>query len=125
MESYTDTGQIGKAEDGSVTRLSFTKADEAAAFQLTEWMREAGLHVTIDACGNIIGTLKGAEPNLPPVVCGSHFDTVKEGGLFDGCLGVLTVLKYCRPYGKQEYSRSAPSWSLAFGMKKETVSDMA
>ena len=79
-------GQIGKAEDGSVTRLSFTKEDEAAAFQLTEWMREAGLHVTIDACGNIIGTLKGAEPNLPPVVCGSHFDTVKEGGIFDGCL---------------------------------------
>ena len=59
-------GQIGKAEDGSVTRLSFTKEDEAAAFQLTEWMREAGLHVTIDACGNIIGTLKGAEPNLLP-----------------------------------------------------------
>ena len=97
-------GQIGKAEDGSVTRLSFTKEDEAAAFQLTEWMREAGLHVTIDACGNIIGTLKGAEPNLPPVVCGSHFDTVKEGGIFDGCLGVLTgieVLQTIREAGVQ------------------------
>ena len=97
-------GQIGKAEDGSVTRLSFTKEDEAAAFQLTEWMREAGLHVTIDACGNIIGTLKGAEPNLPPVVCGSHFDTVKEGGIFDGCLGVLTgieVLQTIREAGIQ------------------------
>ena len=73
-------GQIGKAEDGSVTRLSFTKEDEAAAFQLTEWMREAGLHVTIDACGNIIGTLKGAEPNLPPVVCAVKLPSIASRG---------------------------------------------
>ena len=80
-------GQIGKASDGSVTRFPFTKEDEAAAVQLKKWMQDAGLSVAADACGNIIGTLKGADPALPPVVCGSHFDTVKEGGIFDGCLG--------------------------------------
>lgn len=97
-------GQIGKASDGSVTRFPFTKEDEAAAVQLKKWMQDAGLCVAADACGNIIGTLKGADPALPPVVCGSHFDTVKEGGIFDGCLGVLAgieVLQTIREAGMQ------------------------
>ena len=84
-------GQIGKASDGSVTRFPFTKEDEAAAVQLKKWMQDAGLSVAADACGNIIGTLKGADPALPPVVCGSHFDTVKEGGIFLSLIHIYTA----------------------------------
>lgn len=88
-----ELGQIGRSADGSVTRFPFTKEDEAAARLLKGWMQEAGLCVRVDACGNIIGTIPGRNEKLAPVICGSHFDTVKEGGIFDGCLGVLAGIE--------------------------------
>lgn len=88
-----ELGQIGCSADGSVTRFPFTKEDEAAAELLKGWMQEAGLCVHVDACGNIIGTIPGKNEKLAPVICGSHFDTVKEGGIFDGCLGVLAGIE--------------------------------
>ena len=51
---------------------------------LIEWMRDLGLDVTIDRIGNIFGMLAGTEA-LPPVMIGSHIDTVATGGLYDGC----------------------------------------
>ena len=88
-----ELGQIGKAPDGSVTRFPFTREDEAAAALIEKWMQDAGLLVMRDTCGNIIGTLTGVHTELPPVICGSHFDTVKKGGIYDGCLGVLAGIE--------------------------------
>ncbi len=88
-----ELGNIGKNEDGSVTRFPFTEADEAAAALIRKWMREAGLDVHTDACGNVIGIRKGSDEKLSPIVCGSHFDTVKQGGIFDGCLGILAGIE--------------------------------
>ena len=66
---------------------------EQRAFELVAgWMEEAGLAVSFDAAGNVIGRLTGSEPDLPEVWSGSHLDTPPDGGRFDGALGTLLAL---------------------------------
>ena len=98
-----ELSSIGKNPDGSITRWAFTKEDEQAARLLMQWMQEAGLKVRQDAVGNVIGILEGKNPELPPIVCGSHFDTVKNGGMFDGCLGVLAGIEALQTCIEHQY----------------------
>lgn len=74
---------------GMMTRTYLTAAHHAAANQLATWMREAGMNVRRDAVGNVIGRYEGKTPNAPALLTGSHFDTVRNGGIYDGTLGVL------------------------------------
>jgi allantoate deiminase len=71
------------------TRTLFTPAHQAAARQLAEWMREAGMAVRIDAVGNVIGRYEAAAPGAKTLLMGSHFDSVRNGGKYDGVLGIL------------------------------------
>lgn len=83
----TPTGLVG------VNRMALTDADAAGRRHVIEWMRAAGLIVSVDAIGNIFGRREGSEPDLAPVVAGSHIDTVATAGAFDGCLGVLGAIE--------------------------------
>jgi beta-ureidopropionase / N-carbamoyl-L-amino-acid hydrolase len=87
-----ELGQIGALEGGGCSRLALTDADWQGRDLVTMWMRDAGLHVAIDAIGNVIGTRPGREDGKP-VMCGSHVDTVATGGIYDGNLGVLGGLE--------------------------------
>lgn len=87
-------GQVGRGEDGRLTRLAASDADKAARDVLTGWMNEAGLEVAVDRVGNLFGIWCGAESrDLPPVMIGSHIDTVVDAGVYDGCYGVLAGLE--------------------------------
>jgi N-carbamoyl-L-amino-acid hydrolase len=94
-QSMTELGRIGATARGGLTRLALTDDDKRARDTLVRWMREAGLAVTIDRMGNIFGERRGAEP-LPPVLMGSHVDSVPTGGKYDGQLGVLCGLEVIR-----------------------------
>jgi N-carbamoyl-L-amino-acid hydrolase len=83
---------IGTIAGGGVSRLALTAEDRAGRDRVVGWMRELGLAVTIDAIGNVVGVRRGSESG-PPVMCGSHIDTVRTGGRFDGNLGVLAGLE--------------------------------
>jgi len=83
---------IGAAEDGACCRLALTDADKAGRDLVVSWMREAGLEITIDRIGNIIGWRPGREERAP-VMSGSHIDTVRTGGRYDGNYGVLGALE--------------------------------
>ncbi len=85
-------GEIGALEGGGVCRLALSDEDRLARDLVTSWMRELGLEVRIDRLGNIVGTRPGVEDG-PPVMMGSHIDTVRTGGLYDGSLGVLAGLE--------------------------------
>jgi len=74
---------------GMMTRSFLTPAHHAAAAQLAAWMAEAGMSVRRDAVGNVIGRYEGIEPDAPALLTGSHFDTVPNGGIYDGNLGIL------------------------------------
>ena len=84
--------EIGPLEPGGSSRLAFTELDGAGRDLVVTWMRDLGLEITIDGIGNVIATRQGRTEG-PPVMTGSHIDTVRTGGRFDGCLGVLAGLE--------------------------------
>jgi len=88
-------GEFGKAERG-YRRLAFGDADWAARDYVMTLMRETGLAIRSDACGNVIGRLPGRHPEAPAVGTGSHVDTVPEGGNFDGVVGTVGGLAAVR-----------------------------
>nr|WP_319513967.1 M20 family metallo-hydrolase [uncultured Cohaesibacter sp.] len=85
-------GQDGALEGGGVCRLALSDTDKLGRDRVVGWMKELGLTVTVDKVGNLKGVLPGRE-DLPPVMIGSHIDTVATGGLYDGNLGVLAGLE--------------------------------
>src|SRR5690606_15727463 len=87
-----ELGKIGEIDGGGVCRLALTDEDRQGRDRVCSWMRELGLDVTIDAIGNVVGIRRGSE-DLPPVMTGSHIDTVRTGGRYDGNLGVLAGLE--------------------------------
>src|SRR5438132_2870376 len=93
--SMDDLGRIGETPRGGLTRLALTDDDRRGRDWMVAHMREAGLRVTVDQMGNIFGQRPGAEA-LPPVMMGSHVDSVPTGGKYDGQLGVLCALEAIR-----------------------------
>ncbi len=91
-----ELGQIGRETDGSITRFPFTHEDFLAEKKIWQYMEEAALQVFRDAAGNLIGKWEGSAPDEPPVLCGSHYDTVRNGGMFDGTLGLLAGIEAVR-----------------------------
>src|SRR5881396_75142 len=94
-QSIDELGRIGATPRGGLTRLALTDDDKRGRDLMVRWMREAGLRVTVDQMGNIFGERAGREP-LPPVMMGSHVDSVPTGGKYDGQLGVLCGLETIR-----------------------------
>jgi len=80
------------------TNRTGTEANRAARDRLVERFEEAGLAVAVDAVGNLVGTWApdSADPDAAPVASGSHLDSVPEGGIFDGPLGVYAALEAVR-----------------------------
>lgn len=87
-------GEIGRDENGRLTRLAASDADKAARDALAEWIVAAGLELAIDRLGNIFGVWRRADRrDVAPVMIGSHIDTVVDAGIYDGCYGVLAGLE--------------------------------
>lgn len=84
---YGPNGEWGSA------RLALTDEDREGRDLVVTWMRDLGLDVRIDAIGNVFGTRAGSDPDAAEVMIGSHIDTVRTGGRFDGNLGVLAGLE--------------------------------
>jgi len=95
LAALDELAAIGRTEDGSCCRLALTDEDKAGRDLVVKRMRELGLEVRIDPIGNIFGRRAGSE-DIAPVMTGSHIDTVRTGGRFDGCLGVLGGLEVVR-----------------------------
>ncbi len=79
-------------EEGKLTRLYLSKAHAEAARQFIVWCNEAGLDAKIDAAGNVFARYEGKEPGAPALMLGSHIDTVRDAGRYDGNLGALAAL---------------------------------
>ncbi|MBB6252803.1 allantoate amidohydrolase [Nitrospirillum iridis] len=80
------------ADAPALTRLYLTREHRAAADQLLIWMREAGMEAHVDAAGTVVGRYEGLAPNQPALLLGSHIDTVRNAGRYDGNLGVLAAV---------------------------------
>lgn len=92
LERLQSLGEIGALQGGGVCRLALSEEDRQGRERVIGWMRDLGLKVTTDGMGNVFGLRPGQEEG-PPVMTGSHIDTVRTGGLYDGNLGVLGGLE--------------------------------
>src|ERR1700760_2944768 len=77
---------------GQLTRIFLSPEHRAAADLLLQWMGEAGMAAHLDAIGNVCGRYEGERPDLPCLMLGSHYDTVRDAGKWDGPLGVITAI---------------------------------
>ena len=103
LEQLRDMGDIGLTRpgdrDSGRTRMALDDGDRDGRDRLTAWMRELDLDVRVDGIGNIFGLLPGAA-DLPPLMMGSHIDTVAQAGPLDGVYGVLSGLAVVRAFRK-------------------------
>jgi allantoate deiminase len=96
------------ADGLGVTRLSYTPEHAAARDRIMAAMHDAGLDVREDALGNITGRREGEDPDLPAIAVGSHFDSVRNGGMFDGTAGVVCALEAARVVNESKYANRHP-----------------
>jgi len=80
-------------EEGRLTRWFGGPAMARANALVGRWMGEAGMVVRVDAAGNLVGHLPGSDPEAGTLLLGSHLDTVRDAGAFDGPLGVLAAIE--------------------------------
>jgi beta-ureidopropionase / N-carbamoyl-L-amino-acid hydrolase len=93
----------GYAERGELTVTYLSDAHRACAQRLAHWMRsDCGFDdVEIDAVGNVVGIYHGSDPQAPRLLTGSHYDTVRNGGKYDGRLGILAPMACVRELHRQ------------------------
>jgi N-carbamoyl-L-amino-acid hydrolase len=106
--SLMELAEIGATAKGGVCRLAASDLDGAARRLFIRWCEEAGCTVTVDRIGNIFARRPGRNPDLPPVMAGSHLDTQPTGGRFDGAYGVMAGLEIVRTLNDLGYETEAP-----------------
>lgn len=106
MSRIMDLARLGAIDGGGCARLALTDEDAAGRDLVVGWMKEIGLTVTIDVIGNVIGTWDVGSGS--PVMTGSHIDTVRTGGKYDGNLGVLAGLEVIQSLQEAGVTPSRP-----------------
>jgi N-carbamoyl-L-amino-acid hydrolase len=95
LEALDELAKVGAIEGGGCARLALSDEDKAGRDLVVGWMKALRLDVRVDAIGNVIGVRAGREA-IAPVMTGSHIDTVRTGGRYDGNYGVLAGLEVVR-----------------------------
>lgn len=96
-----EIGSIGKDPEGGVSRVFGSEFIEAGQIRLQQYFESANLRSWIDSVGNVHGVLECGDPSTQEILIGSHYDTVKQGGLFDGLMGVVAGVEVARELQKQ------------------------
>lgn len=104
----TQLSQFTKTPGAGVTRLTYSEEDLQARRYIKEKMIAYGLTVTEDGLGNVFGKLEGKKSNAPAVLVGSHFDSVPNGGAFDGTAGVVVGLEVAKLFQEHQLQPTYP-----------------
>ncbi|MBO9679299.1 MAG: 2-oxo-4-hydroxy-4-carboxy-5-ureidoimidazoline decarboxylase [Acidovorax sp.] len=97
QEKLAQHSDPGFAEKGQLTVTYLTDAHRACAQRISHWMRDCGFdEVEIDAVGNVVGRYHAATPGARTLLTGSHYDTVRNGGKYDGRLGIFVPMACVR-----------------------------
>jgi N-carbamoyl-L-amino-acid hydrolase len=106
--------EFGKNPQGGVTRLAYSDADLQGRKYAMSLMREARLEVSVDLAGNIVGRRAGTESRLPPLVIGSHIDSVPEGGNYDGDVGSMGAIEVAQTLAENDIKLRHPIEVIIF-----------
>ncbi|QKX16641.1 Zn-dependent hydrolase [Microbulbifer sp. YPW1] len=107
-DSLMEMAAIGATDKGGCNRQALTDLDKQGRDLFVQWCEDAGCSVTFDEMGNIFAQRPGKNPDLPPVLTGSHLDTQPTGGKFDGVYGVLAGLEVVRSLNDADIETEAP-----------------
>jgi N-carbamoyl-L-amino-acid hydrolase len=110
-------GNIGRTDSG-ITRLAFSSSDREARTLLIRWMNDLHLSVNVDSAGNIFGTW--GDLRTPPILIGSHIDSVPNGGMYDGCLGVTAALEVVAACKREGLHPHIPLQVVSFQMEESS-----
>ena len=120
------TAEFGAVETPGDTHgrtvLTGTESDRQARDYLVSRLEDAGIAVTVDQVGTIVGRWvpEGVDPDTQPVVAGSHLDSVPEGGIFDGPLGVYAALEAVRAIKESDHQPDTPLGVVSFTEEEGT-----
>lgn len=110
--------KFNSSGDPGISRFSYSRDDLKVRRYLTDICKEIGLQVRVDAVGNIFARYEGKQPDLPPIVSGSHIDSVKSGGMFDGLVGSVGALECARVMRENGYIPKRP-YEVVFYAEEE------
>lgn len=131
-----ELSQFGRNEQGGVSRVAYSEADLAGREYAMKLMRGAGLEVRIDPAGNLVGRRAGRDSSLPPLVIGSHIDSVPEGGNYDGEVGSMGAIEVAQTLAENRVTLRHPlevilfqneeggtigSHAIAYGLTEKTL----
>ena len=102
-ETLAELARFGATPEGGINRVAYSDADLAAREWVATLMSDAGLDVSIDFAGNLIGRRAGSERDLPPLLLGSHIDSVPSGGNYDGQVGSMAALEVATALADAEH----------------------
>jgi beta-ureidopropionase / N-carbamoyl-L-amino-acid hydrolase len=114
MQHLEALAQYGKNPQGGVSRVAYSDADRQGRQYAMSLMRDAGLTVSVDAAGNIVGKRPGSDPSLKPLLIGSHIDSVPEGGNYDGDVGSLSAIEVAQILNEQHVTLRHPLEVIIF-----------
>ena len=108
LDQLRQLADIGRTPTNACCRLALSDDDKLGRDLVVRWMKDLGMAVTVDPVGNIFGVRTGTQPDLAPIMTGSHIDTVRTGGAYDGNYGVLAGLEVVATLNdaKQDTKRS-------------------
>jgi N-carbamoyl-L-amino-acid hydrolase len=109
LEALGEIGAVhGPNGERGCARLALTDLDRDGRDLVVSWMADLGMAISIDAIGNVVATRGGADPAAAPMMVGSHVDTVRTGGRFDGNLGVLAGLEIVETLAQNDITTRRP-----------------
>lgn len=120
-ERIFELAEFGKSSKGTAYRIAYSDADIQGRAYFMDLMQKAGLAVTIDYAGNIIGTRKGKDPRKKPIAFGSHIDMVPDGGNYDGCVGSVAAIEVIEVLNENKIVTEHPLEVIIFSAEEAGV----
>jgi N-carbamoyl-L-amino-acid hydrolase len=111
--------KIGRSPQGGINRIAYSSADVQGRAYVVDLMRAAQLEISVDAAGNIIGRREGSNAKLPTLLTGSHTDSVPEGGIYDGTVGVISAIEVAQVLAERKLSTRHPLEVIVFQNEEE------
>lgn len=119
QETMVTLNQYGHSPEG-MNRIAYTRSEQQAVQYMVDLFTKEGLDVRVDEIGNVIARREGSDPSLPAVACGSHIDTVYNGGQYDGTIGVLAGLEIIRQLNEENIVTNHPLELIIFACEESS-----
>ncbi|WP_245832944.1 M20 family metallo-hydrolase [Oceanobacillus timonensis] len=119
QEMLSQFNRIGYTKDG-MNRMAYTDSERKAKEFFKEICESENVSVRMDHAGNMIAYREGLDPTLPPVLTGSHLDTVTNGGKYDGVVGVVAAIELIRRLNEQQIRTNHPIEVIGFAAEESS-----